>query len=275
MGFRQPPLIFLVAGPKGRSPVSRLLQTHERIAFVPDSRWVTDLATQRRAFDAPGGAKLFAEAFLEHPTAPAWGLGRDDVLAACEASDEFTGYVRAIYNTYADRIGSTALVDASPHVAANLHLLTLLTKRARVLLIKEPGLTVESPVRSGYEVWFDGATAVTDAVSTLDRPRFAQMRLEDLLKDPVGGIRMLVAHLEVGLGLELFSRPEGMPVATKPGRVNRFGPQRPGDREMAPVRWARAFLERYPKLGRKARSWANRNRPLVNRTLKKLRKVGR
>ena len=275
VGFRQPPIIFLVAGPKGRSPVSRLLDSHERVALLPDTRWITDLAAQRRSFDAPGGVKLFAEAFLEHPTSTAWGLSRDEILAACEDATDFPGFMRSVLNAYAQRVHGGVLVDASPHVAANLHLLTLLTKRARVMIIKEPALTVESPVRSSYDTWFDASTAITDAAATLERSRCVQMRLDDLLKDPIGGIRMLVAYLEVGLGLDGFSRIEGMPVATKPGRVARYGPQRPGEREVAPVRWARAFFERYPKLGRKARAWASKNRPLVNRTLKKLRKVSR
>jgi hypothetical protein len=277
VGFKQPPLIFLVTGPKGRSPVTKLLATHERIAFLPDTGWITDLASQRRAFETPGGAKAFTEAFLDHRTSGAWSLGRDEVLQACESAEDYPAMVRAVLNTYASHLEGKGfvLVDNSPHVAANLHLLTLLTKKARVLVIKEPGLTVDAPVRGGYDMWFSGQTAVTDALATLERDRFAQMRLDDLLKDPVGSIRTLIAYLEVGLGLDGFTRVEGLPSATKPGRALRFGPQRPGEQELAPVRWARAFFERYPKLGRKARAWANNNRPLVNRTLKKLRKVAR
>ncbi len=275
VGYRQPPIIFLVAGPKGRSPVSRLLDTHKHVVLAPDSAWMTTLAAQRRTFEVPGGAKLFAEAFVEHRTASAWGFTLDellDVLDAAEASD-YTGFVRAVVNAFAARNHAHVVVDASPHVAANLHLLTLLIKRARILVIKEPELTVEAPVETGYAEWFDGRTAIEDATSALERTRLASMRLEDLLMDPVGSVKTLVAYLETGLGLDGFSKIEGLAVATKPGTMLRRGPQ--SGREPAPLRWLRAFLERYPGLARKLRAWSRRNQPLVNRTMKKLRKAGR
>lgn len=275
MGFAQPPVIFLVAGPRGRSPVSRLLDTHKRVAVVPDSVWITDLASHRRSFEAPGGAKMFAEAFIEHHVSGAWGFTPDEIRKIVAEDGEYIALVRSILNAYADKNDANVLVDASPHVAANLHLLTLLTKRARVLVIREPDLAAEAPVRTGYAMWLAGRDPIDDVLATLERSRWTATRLDELLKDPVGVIRTLIAYLEVGVALDGFTAVEGMPVATKPGRVMRLGPQKPGEKEIAPVRMARAFLDRYPGIARRVRVWAERNRPLVNKTLKKIKRVSR
>lgn len=275
MGFAQPPIIFLVAGPRGRSPVSRLLDTHKRVGLTPDTAWITDLASQRHTFEAAGGAKLFAESFIEHRTSGAWGFTPEQIHGIVPEGGDYIQLVRSIMNAWAEREDVGVMVDASPHVASNLHLLTLLTKRARVLLIREPELKTEAPIKTGYEVWFDGKLGIDDALATLDRTRWVAMRLDDLLKDPIGGIRTLIAYLEVGLGLDGFTKVDGLPVATKPGRVMRFGPQKPGEPEPAPIRWMRVFFERYPGLARKARGWAERNRVVVNKAMKKMRKVSR
>ena len=212
---------FIVGSPRsGTTLLRNMLDAHPRLAVPPrESHWVLGLAPRRvdrgrrrprywqprRPLLRGRGEPVLEEILCRSPVAD-WGVPEDEVrqVVAERGPASYAELVDAVFAAYARHHGKGRWGDKTPGFARHIPSLERLFPRARYIHVVRDGREVAasladigwatSPVVGAFW-WRKHVRAARRAGVRIGPHRFHELRLEDLVADPEGTLRLVAAAL--------------------------------------------------------------------------------
>lgn len=223
-GADRPPFPFLIgSGRSGSTLVRAMLDSHPEVAVPPETYFVTELLPNAAEWDAPGGfaADKFLDEVLVHQFFVRWGLPAESVREAFAAQPP-AGYadaIRLLYGLYADAHGKRRYADKTPVYIYDVLDLAALFPEARFVHLIRDGRDVAASfldqedmrpngIAEAALLWRERVSAGRSAGATLGAGRYAEVRYEDLVRDPEAVLRRVAEFIGIDYHPAMLTYPE-------------------------------------------------------------------
>lgn len=210
-------MFFVVGSARSGTTLLRLmLNAHPDVAVPPESRFVTELWTDKTNVSV----ELFLQRLDGHRLFRAWELPIEAVRAELGAV-EYAPYPEAIlaaYRAYARSAGKSLFGDKTPRYIEHIPLLDRLFPAARFVHLVRDGRNVAlsyadvpfgpKTVARAAALWAERVSKGIDAGRSLEAGRYIELRYEDLVEDPAGEIKTLCDFLELSFDSAMLDYTE-------------------------------------------------------------------
>jgi len=200
----------------GTSLLRAMLDEHPQLALSTDSQFLPRFWHHRARYESDGrvDARRLVADVLMSPRVREWGLPEDVVSARLDKLEHPTisDALRVVFEAYADTKGKPTWGDKTPGYVLRISLIASLFPDARFLHVIRDGRdatisclrngVVADTVARGADLWVQRVGRGRSAGRALEPGRYLEVRYEDLVADPTGGLTAVCEFL----GLEFEER---------------------------------------------------------------------
>lgn len=203
----------------GTSLLRAMLDEHPQLALSTDSQFIPRFWDNRARYESDGrvDARRLVAKVLMSPRVREWKLPEEIVSARLDKLEDptFTDALRVVFEAYADAKGKPMWGDKTPGYVVRIPLLASLFPDVRFVHVIRDGRdatisclrngVVAKTVARGADLWVQRVGKGRSAGRDLDPGRYLEVRYEDLVTDPTGGLTAVCEFL----GLEFDERMLG------------------------------------------------------------------
>jgi hypothetical protein len=187
---------FVGVARSGTTLLRAMVDSHPEITIPPESWFVTELASNRRSYEAPDGfdVERFATDLVAHERFARWRVREEELRATLHdaAPSDYSRAIRSVFFLWATRQGKPRYGDKTPGYLTELPLLAALFPEARIVHLIRDGRDVALsytdelgvPAVNAIRLWRSRVRAARDAGQALGDGRYREIKYEDLVADP-------------------------------------------------------------------------------------------